>query len=283
MRVLRLILTIFQWVIFLSLMVIVAYLAYINVGAYERVLINLGAASALAIWIGIAAFWLIQANEIRPIVMEKLHNKAAELLDFAEKAKDKDKDLKPLVVQLKEEQAIRHKRLIRAKWLALVFTGIDLLLCVLFLFTPIIKPGVSLGTVILTMNPGLIVWENVWKTLGTVWLIPLAVKLAVEESSDGFPNLGQLVDSLKSRFQPSASDSGSDSGSGSTTADPESDPAKASDTSKSGKSRTASLPRSTPRFYVVPYTASSSSSSSPASSPSSPTETPNGKTVPHAG
>ena len=267
MRMLRLILTIFQWVIFLSLMVIVAYLAYVNVGAYERVLINLGAASALAIWIGIAAFWLIQANEIRPILMEKLHNKAAELLDFAEKAKDKD--LKPLVVQLKEEQAIRHKRLIRAKWLALIFTGIDLLLCVLFLFTPIIKPGVSLGTVILTMNPGLIVWENVWKTLGTVWLIPLAVKLAIEESSDGFPNLGQLVDTLKSRFQQSDSDT-------TTTSDSE-----AAGTSKATP-RSGSLPRSTPRFYVVPYT-SSSSPSTPASSPASPTESPNGKTATHPG
>ena len=268
MRMLRLILTIFQWGIFLSLMVIVAYLAYVNVGAYERVLINLGAASALAIWIGIAAFWLIQANEIRPILMEKLHNKAAELLDFAEKAKDKDKDLKPLVVQLKEEQAIRHKRLIRAKWLALIFTGIDLLLCVLFLFTPIIKPGVSLGTVILTMNPGLIVWENVWKTLGTVWLIPLAVKLAIEESSDGFPNLGQLMDSLKSRFQQSDSD---------TTTNSDSEPA---DTSKASTSKSGSLPRSTPRFYVVPYTASSPN---PASSPSSPMEIPNGKTATHPG
>lgn len=188
-----------QIVIFLGLLGIVAYVSWANVIAYERELIKLGAPGGIAIWLGLAGFLLIQSMEIRPIILRHLHNKSEEFLTWAERNLDGKE--KPLLTHHREEMDIAPQRLQRAIWLSKLFTIVDLLLCVFFLFTPIIQPGVSIMTVILTMGIGLIVWRNVLLTVATVWLIPLSVRLAIAETDNGFPRFSNAVNELKQKLR----------------------------------------------------------------------------------
>jgi hypothetical protein len=187
-----------QITIVLSAIVLVGFIAYFNVVEYRRVLIDLGVSAEPAIWLGTAAFLMIQAQEVRPILIKQLHNQTSEMIAFAEKA---GSDAKPLVLQLKEEQSIRTRQIRRAMTMSYIFTVIDLILCTTLLFTPIIRPGVSPMTVLLTMGVALINWWNVTKTLLTVWALPWIIKMLISESSDaGLPNLAAALDRLKERM-----------------------------------------------------------------------------------
>ncbi|MBW4469254.1 MAG: hypothetical protein KME45_03215 [Stenomitos rutilans HA7619-LM2] len=188
-----------QWAIVAAALLLIWFIAYFNVVEYQRVFLGLGL-GGFAVWVGMAVFCLVQAMEIRPILLKHKHNRCSEMIAFAEK---QGCDAKPLIVQLKEEAAIRTKRIRRAVWMAYLFTFIDLALCVFLLFTPIIKPGVSLMTVLLTMNMSLIVWPNVFKTLGTVWLLPALTKMLISESNEtGLPNLSGAFAALKAKMKP---------------------------------------------------------------------------------
>lgn len=172
-----------DWVIALAALAGIIFIAYFNVQAWIAVLQGkLGFPFQLAAFSGAAIFCLIQGMEVRPLFLKALHTRSDQLLAIAQG--QSDAEAKALIQELKEETDIRPNKLRRAKKMAYLFTLIDLACCVLLLFTPIIRPGVSIMTVILTMGLGLIVWENVLKTLATVWLFPWLCMLILSETRD---------------------------------------------------------------------------------------------------
>lgn len=177
----------------ISALVLIVFISYFNVKEYERVLIEMGVSIAIAVYIGAALFGLIQSQEVMPVLLKRKHNDVREMIAFAEKAGDKD--TKSMAQQLREEQEIRTKQIRRAMLMAFIFTIVDFVLCFFFLFPPIR----NLSAFLLTFSPSFIDWWNVTKIVGTVWLLPLLVKMLVSESSE--LNISNAFAALKERMQ----------------------------------------------------------------------------------
>ncbi len=177
----------------ISALVLIVFISYFNVKEYERVLIEMGVSMAIAVYIGAALFGLIQSQEVMPVLLKRKHNDVREMIAFAEKAGDKD--TKSMTQQLREEQEIRTKQIRRAMLMAFIFTIVDFVLCFFFLFPPIR----NLSAFLLTFSPSFIDWWNVTKIVGTVWLLPLLVKMLVSESSE--LNISNAFAAVKERMQ----------------------------------------------------------------------------------